>query len=191
MSSVYLAGPIAGLAYDDATDWRNEAIEEIVGLGYEVFSPMREKSELREVYKGKVLDPTADLDMGGPFGRDIFDIDRSDVVLANLIAMDTPSIGTMFELGYAYKGGKFILVVMEPWQDLPAPRAGDKGYHPFIQGAATKGAVVHSLNAAYRVLRAIQPISPGRVSQAGQVVVPELSAGWEEDGIESAPYQIG
>ena len=27
MKSVYLAGPIAGLSYDESTDWRQEAIK--------------------------------------------------------------------------------------------------------------------------------------------------------------------
>ncbi len=171
MASVYLCGPIAGKTYGEATDWREEAIETLTGMGYDVYSPMREKLALKDQYDNAPLDPTADLNMGGPFGRDVFDIDRSDIVVANLLEMDVPSIGSLWEMGYAFGKEKFIVVVLPPWQELDAPRAGKEDYHPFLTGGASRGTIVESMDAAYVVLRAIQPMQAGKVVSVGERMV--------------------
>lgn len=167
MSSVYLCGPIAGKTYGEATDWREEAIEVLTGMGYDVYSPMREKHELKDQFDNMPLDPTADLHMGGPFGRDVFDIDRSGIVLANLLEMDVPSIGSVWEMGYAFAKEKFIILVIQPWEELGSPKAGTEDYHPFLSGGASRGTIVHSIEAAYVVLRAIQPMVQGQVINVG------------------------
>jgi hypothetical protein len=45
--SVYLAGPIAGLTFDGAADWREKAIERLTEFGIKGLSPLRAKEYLR------------------------------------------------------------------------------------------------------------------------------------------------
>jgi len=40
---VYLAGPIKGLTYTGATDWRDEAKDALYDIGIAGYSPMRAK----------------------------------------------------------------------------------------------------------------------------------------------------
>ena len=46
---VYLAGPIRGCSYDNATDWREYAIKELAKDGIIGVSPMRAKEFLRGI----------------------------------------------------------------------------------------------------------------------------------------------
>jgi predicted small integral membrane protein len=49
--TVYLAGPIAGLSYKGATDWRDQAIASLAEAGIRGLSPMRAKEYLRGAEK--------------------------------------------------------------------------------------------------------------------------------------------
>jgi len=100
--SVYLAGPITGLSYMGATDWREYAAILLRGTGITPISPMRAKSylageeELAQSYSGHALSTPK-----GIVTRDRFDCQRAGVVLANLLGASRVSIGTMVELGWA------------------------------------------------------------------------------------------
>jgi len=111
---IYLAGPIDGLSYDEATDWRKDVIkelekEEIIGL-----SPMRCKYFLKGCSKltDKISDNALTSD-SGITTRDLWDIERSDAVLFNLLNAKKVSIGTMIEYGAAGILNKLIIRVME------------------------------------------------------------------------------
>jgi len=116
MSTVYLAGPIAGCSYDEAMDWRSDAATVLNAYGIDTLSPMRAKEALRDVAELSSWDypEHGPLSSGSVYARDLFDVRRSDVLLANLTGVDRVSIGTMFELGYATALTKYIVVVMEP-----------------------------------------------------------------------------
>ena len=43
MHTVYLAGPITGLTYDGATDWRHAVAADLNSVGIKGLSPMRGK----------------------------------------------------------------------------------------------------------------------------------------------------
>src|SRR5260221_181803 len=62
MKTVYLAGPITGLDYAGATDWRNEAKLQLALEGITGLSPMRGKE-----YLSAVKEFTMDGDKYSPF----------------------------------------------------------------------------------------------------------------------------
>jgi nucleoside 2-deoxyribosyltransferase len=119
--SVYLAGPITGLTYDEGNDWRDAVIEELEAAGIVAYSPLRAKNFLREI---GVLDAAGTPDsayMGlnplsepkGITARDRFDATRSDVVLMNLVGAKRVSIGTMIEAGWADAARRPVVIAME------------------------------------------------------------------------------
>ena len=118
MMIVYLAGPITGKTYAGATDWRHDfglILPKIIKL-----SPMRGKDYLKElvddVMPNAVNGSNPRQLMSTPravFSRDLFDIRRSDAIVANFLHSTERSIGTVFELGYARSLGKLIIVVMD------------------------------------------------------------------------------
>jgi nucleoside 2-deoxyribosyltransferase len=111
--AVYLAGPITGLAYEAATDWRENVItslpEHIKGL-----SPMRGKQYLgneayiKDSYSEHVMSTTKAI-----VTRDRFDATRCDVLLVNLVGATKVSIGTVMEIAWADAARIPIVVAME------------------------------------------------------------------------------
>lgn len=115
---VYLAGPITGLTFGDAADWRRRITEELEEVGIEVFNPMRGKDFiLRRIGSTEVLAQTyEDAPMSAQRGivaRDRFDVARADLVLFNLVGAERVSIGTMIEYGWASALGKVIVTAMD------------------------------------------------------------------------------
>lgn len=119
MKTVYLAGPITGLNYEGATDWRNQAIATLAEVGVKGLSPMRGKE-----YLSGVKEFTSDGDMYGALSvmssnrgimtRDRFDAVRCDVLLVNLLGAPRVSIGTVMEIAWADACRTPIVCVMEP-----------------------------------------------------------------------------
>lgn len=116
--SVYLAGPITGLTYDDGQDWRDFAKSELSVWGIDAFSPLRGKEYLRP-FGELSADGTDYKDAGvlslpeGIWARDKFDCTKRSMVLMNLLAARRVSIGTMIEIGWATGAGIPIVGVME------------------------------------------------------------------------------
>ena len=115
---VYLAGPITGLNYEGATDWRDYARGKLATHGIIGVSPMRAKEFLRKLKEmpsdGRAKDEHG---LGVPKGfvtRDRLDVSRCDAVLMNLKGAKDRSIGTMVEIGWADTYRKPIVLVMEP-----------------------------------------------------------------------------
>lgn len=102
---VYLAGPISGLSYEEATNgWRKE-FSLLVPDHIDCYSPMRNKKHLNA---SKVIDGSPDSYTQHPMSTDkgIFDRDHNDVktaeaVVVNLLGAKSPSIGTIFEIAWA------------------------------------------------------------------------------------------
>lgn len=119
MKLVYLAGPISGLDYQGATDWRNQAVAALGEIGVKGLSPMRGKE-----YLAHVTEFTADGDMYGALSvmssnrgimtRDRYDATRCDVLLVNLLGAAKVSIGTVMEIAWADAHRIPIVCVMEP-----------------------------------------------------------------------------
>lgn len=117
MASVYLAGPIAGLNYAGATDWRGYVKEELAKVNIDAYSPMRAKEYL--VNKG-ILTATIG-NTKHPLSthkaivsRDRFDATRCDILFVNLLGAKIVSIGTMMEMAWADLSRIPIVCVIEP-----------------------------------------------------------------------------
>jgi nucleoside 2-deoxyribosyltransferase len=110
---VYLAGPMTGLTYNEADDWRTEASAELSASGIRSVSPMRGKQnmiqgKIENFYPGEALGtPTAIIT------RDLFDVQSADVVLVNLLNSQSVSIGTVAEMAWCYLLHKPIVVIVE------------------------------------------------------------------------------
>jgi nucleoside 2-deoxyribosyltransferase len=116
---VYLAGPITGLTFDGAQDWRSEASKALDSDKIETLTPLRGKAHLRKdgvLHNGvkPYSQPENPITSSkGITRRDMNDTTRSSAVLANLSKTDKVSIGTVMELAWAYKEQIPLVVVME------------------------------------------------------------------------------
>lgn len=117
--TVYLAGPITGLNYKGATDWRQLASTVLKGAGIKGLSPMRGKE-----YLADVLEFSADGDVykdlnvlssnRGIMTRDRWDATRCDVLLVNFLGATKVSIGSIMECAWADLSRIPIVCVIEP-----------------------------------------------------------------------------
>lgn len=147
---VYLAGSITGLDFKGCTDWRQYAIAELAQVGITGVSPMRCKEYLdglgplsghgREYAKlGLMSGPKAIL------ARDFFDCTRADVLLVNLLGAKQVSIGTMFELAWAFQKRTPVVLIME--------EQGGLHDHMFPREAA--GWIVQDLDVGIQIVKGI------------------------------------
>jgi len=147
---VYLAGPITGLNYDGAQDWRRGAEEFLAEWDIEGMSPMRGKKYLEAV---GIIEATS---YGQPDGewalssasgftsRDHGDCMRADVILANFEGADRVSIGTVLEVAWAHAYRKQLIVVMAE---------GNPHWHAMIRELA--GYIVPTLAQGLDIIPAI------------------------------------
>lgn len=122
---VYLAGPISGTSYEISTDWRERfrwLIRPHVAL-----SPMRGKSYLSSEAAIKDSYDTPLSCARGIITRDRWDVQRCEVLVANLLDAQRVSIGTVMEIAWADAYRKPVIVVME---------AGSLHDHAFIREVA-------------------------------------------------------
>ena len=157
---VYLAGPITGLGFDDAHDWRQQVVEDLAEVGIEAFSPMRHKEALKGL--PTISGTTEEYEHLGPFARqkgiltrDRYDCTHADMIIMNLLGAQRVSIGTCVELGWADAFRVPVVMVIEP--------AGNVHEHCFTRELC--GFRVERLEEAVAVVKAvlIQPTA-GRVS---------------------------
>lgn len=114
--SLYLAGPISGLSYYEACNWRIQVREALKDI-YEVIDPMRGKSYLSEEQAIQEFYPhTITSGSKAVYTKDRYDVKRCDILLVNLSLMSNgnKSIGTLVEIGMADAWGKFILIIGKP-----------------------------------------------------------------------------
>ncbi|MCI0557562.1 MAG: nucleoside 2-deoxyribosyltransferase domain-containing protein [Nitrososphaera sp.] len=123
--TVYLAGPISGLTYGAATDWRQAVTAHLSEAGIKCLSPLRAEVHLRN-HEGLLNDcQTVEenlkagcqvLAMSTPRGvvaRDRFDCTRCSVIFLNLLGAKKVSIGSMIEVGWANANDIPIVLIME------------------------------------------------------------------------------
>lgn len=113
--TVYLAGPVTGLSYKGATDWRKQATEWLSARGLRGLDPMRGKHYLLGETKlaAKGYEDTVLSNEKAITTRDRFDTQRADVVIMNFLGATKISAGTMIEMGWADSVRTPIIVVME------------------------------------------------------------------------------
>lgn len=116
----YLAGAIAGLHFDDATDWRCQAKYDLEQRGVESLDPMRAKKALGTQNDGRISSNFNDYAKNGAFftstgimTRDFNDVKRCDALLVNLLGLKKASLGTIMELAWAYALQKPAVVAIE------------------------------------------------------------------------------
>jgi nucleoside 2-deoxyribosyltransferase len=147
--TVYLAGPITGLSYDEGQDWRADACAHLARYGVLGLSPLRAKEYLRALpnlsgtgeeyaHMGVLSTPR------GVMTRDRYDATRCDVLLVNLLGATRVSIGTVMEIAWADLKRTPIVAVMEP---------GNPHEHMMISEAI--GFRVGTLDEALRVVVAV------------------------------------
>ncbi|KKL18606.1 hypothetical protein LCGC14_2473800, partial [marine sediment metagenome] len=122
MPKVYLAGPIAGCSWDEAMDWRKYAR---TPSGCEVVSPLRCEGYLQG---SKKLPNDTDEPMSTGHAitvRSHWDSVKADVVLANFIDAKSVSIGSCFELAWAWEARIPCVIVLDELHD-----------HPFVRESA-------------------------------------------------------
>lgn len=113
-SSIYLAGGISGLSWEESIGWRRQVMDILKPEGIDCFSPLRAKSYLRpekeiaNTYESHVLSSQR-----GIFARDYFDCINCDMVFVNFLGAKTLSGGTFMEIAWAYDNKKPIVCVIE------------------------------------------------------------------------------
>ena len=114
---VYLAGPIGGLDYEGATDWRVDAAKTLSAVGITSYDPMRWKSFLDNEEKISVVANTYTHPLAtsrGIMARDYNDCKTCDVILVNLLPCaetGKPTLGTVMEMAWAYAFQKPLVVI--------------------------------------------------------------------------------
>lgn len=117
MNRIYLAGPISGFDYENASKWRNLIADELKDVA-ECFSPMRKCSDLKD--KG-IIKAEMEYTEVNPMGtsksvmmRDFFDVKRADLLIVNFLEATAVSIGTVMEVAWAWQMHKPVIVMAMP-----------------------------------------------------------------------------
>ncbi|SHG90690.1 hypothetical protein [Bradyrhizobium erythrophlei] len=117
--TVYMAGPITGLTYDGAENWRAIAKTALFRSGIQGISPLRGQEYLRDI--GKISGTGEGYQhlnvLSTPRGitsQNRFDATRCDLLLVNLLGATSVSIGTVMEITWADVKRIPIVVAMEP-----------------------------------------------------------------------------
>jgi nucleoside 2-deoxyribosyltransferase len=121
MRKVYLAGPISGLTFGEAEDWRIRVANALTRSCIESFSPLRAKEFLvahgelhAEGWHDHVLTCPR-----GIMSRDHWDCQTNcDAIFVNLLGAKKVSIGTVMEIGCGFAYRKPVIVVMEKTGNL-------------------------------------------------------------------------
>lgn len=148
MPTIYLAGPIKGMSYEDARHgWRQIAADWLWHEQIDYTSPMRGKDALSGVEEldndhDHVLSPLTT--PKGVVARDRNDVMTCDLVLCNLAGAKAVSIGTMVELGWADAWRKPIVTIL-----------GDGDLHSHVFVRELSSFIVPTLEEALEVCKAV------------------------------------
>lgn len=151
--TVYLAGPISGLTYQQATGWRDAVTAELIQDNIKCLSPLRSGVHLRdhdglltdcEIAPGLEPAVKAMSTKRGVVARDLFDVTKCNILLVYLLGATSISIGTCVEIGWAHANHIPIIVVMEKY---------NIHNHAFI--TETASFVVNTLNDAVHIAKSI------------------------------------
>jgi len=155
MTTVYLVGPIQGMSYKAATEWRLYAEDKLRSAGFDVISPMfakeylaKQHGLLKSSYEHRPLSTTHAI-----FARDYWSVRTCNILLVNFMKLNKVTIGSLFEIAWGWLLGKFIVVAMKPKGPMD---------HPFVMEAAS--VVVPSLDEAIEIVIRSKP-HEGRTRQ--------------------------
>ena len=145
--TIYLAGPITRLSYQDSTDWRKYVASKLQSE-IKCFSPMRGKDFLNKGEQTLIKTTYEDIPISSAKGiacRDRFDIMRCDALLVNLLGAKKRSIGSVIEIAWADAFRKPIILVME--------KTGNPHEHTLLKQLANF--IVHNLDDAIELVKKI------------------------------------
>lgn len=151
---VFLSGPITGLSYRGACDWRTHVRARLAAAAphAECGDPMRGREHLADVGSIDIdSHKTGLLDGHAAVARDLWDVDRCDVLLMNLAGACDVSIGSMVELGRASSKGKFVIVVL-PRDELGEQAGSERNPHDHLFIYELASVVVDTVDEALRVV---------------------------------------
>lgn len=146
---LYLAGPLTGRTFEQATGWRGYVRENLAIAAPHIrcLDPMRAKEHFQQAgeigpehYHRGTLEPKAIV------ARDLWDLRRADAMMMNLSGAKAPSIGCMVELGFAQANSCFTVVILAADEHNPHD-------HLFVHALAS--AVVRSVDEAIAVVEAL------------------------------------
>lgn len=131
--TVYLAGPITGLAYDKArSSWRRK-FAFLMPSHIFCLSPMRVVTSLMPEQGLKGMPQAEGVDAmlvnRAILARDEADLRTADAIVACLLGAEKPSQGTVAELGMAHVLRKPVILIMED--------EGNCHEHPFVTSIGT------------------------------------------------------
>src|SRR3990167_5890004 len=143
---VYLSGPITGKSFDEATNWRHDAMVELHIAGFKVRDPLRGKSfsplshQKKIDHKAYKAEANPTLSDKALHDRDILDVISSDILLVNFMDATQVSIGTVIEIAIGAYLNKLVVIA--------APKDDKFHNHPFIRVEAT--VIFHTFEEALR-----------------------------------------
>lgn len=113
MLTIYAAGPMTGLTWEEAREWRAE-LASLLGREYTVLSPLRglKLESKHEVLKSQ-YEHTWTQTAKAIVARDRWDVQRCDVMVACFLGARKASIGTCIEFGWADAMRKPIVTIMQ------------------------------------------------------------------------------
>jgi len=148
---MYTAGPIKGLTYKGASNWREYVRDEMDRLSpwIKTISPVR-GDHAQKGTEQIIISDSKDHIFTTKYAinqRDYNDVQRADIIFVNLLDTDVVSIGTVMEIAWARAFAKPVVLLMEDGNihDHPLLRypAGyitnnlDKGIHVAISVIST------------------------------------------------------
>lgn len=111
--TIFLAGPLTGVSYKDALEWR-KYVESKLPADIIAFSALRGKIYianehlLNDAYPEHLLSTPQ-----GTVTRDRYDVSRCDALFVNFLDTDKVSIGTIMEMAWADSKRIPVILAME------------------------------------------------------------------------------
>lgn len=138
--TIYLAGPIENATKEEMTWWRNQIVSGLALYPVKILDPTR-----REPVHNKSRYALSGNEKRNMYNQimtqDLMDIDRSDLIFANIRSQDGRGIGTAMEIMYASLQRKPIIA----WSGK------DDQHHPFYESLVTEKH--HYLDEAIEAIR--------------------------------------
>jgi nucleoside 2-deoxyribosyltransferase len=119
--TIYLAGPIDGQTYSEATKWRNDLKEALHYDGIKAIDPMRSQTYLADIegpltsckIAASMKEDELSVTASHITTADRFDCTNCDFIIVNLLGAKKVSIGTMIEVGWANANNIPVILVIE------------------------------------------------------------------------------
>lgn len=111
---IYIAGSISGQSGEDVVSYFKNTKSRLIGMGFEVFSPMTGKGFFRNEIKFKASGYNNPVSTNHAIiERDHWMVSTVDIVYCNLTMAKNVSIGSMMELAWAHHMGKHTVLAMQ------------------------------------------------------------------------------